>query len=66
MTDESTEILRNARAAFFDTCKIDSEQLEDVYRLVAEAEAEREMEWDEQSTANPKAWRKTSASYPVR
>lgn len=43
-SDESTEILRNARAAFFETCEIDRDELHDVYRLVAEAQAERILE----------------------
>lgn len=41
---ENREILRNARSAFFETCEIDREQLEDVYFVVAEAITEREME----------------------
>ena len=41
---ENQEILRNARAAFFETCEIEREQLEDVYFVVAEAITEREME----------------------
>ena len=40
-TEEDTEILTNARRAFFETCEIDRDQLNDVYRLVAEAQAER-------------------------
>lgn len=43
-TEEDTQILTNARTAFFDTCEIDRDELHDVYYLVAEAQAEREME----------------------
>jgi len=41
--EESAEIITNARAAFFETCETDRDQLHDVYRLVSEAEVEREM-----------------------
>ena len=41
-SEEDAEIIRNARAAY-KTREITLEQLHDVYRLVAEAEAEREM-----------------------
>ena len=41
--EESAEIITNVRTAFFVTCEIDRDQLYDVYRLVSEAEVEREM-----------------------
>ena len=40
---EDAEIIHNARAAY-KAKEITQEQLHDVYRLVAEAEAERKME----------------------
>ena len=42
MTAESTEIITNARAAY-KAHEITREQLHDVYRMVAQAEAEREL-----------------------
>ena len=41
--DESTEIITNARAAY-KAREITREQLHDVYRMVAQAEAEMELE----------------------
>ena len=41
--EESAEIITNARNKFFVTCEIDRDQLHDVYRLVSDAEVEREM-----------------------
>ena len=41
--EESAKIITNARNKFFVACEIDRDQLHDVYRLVSEAEVEREM-----------------------
>ena len=46
MTPESDEIITNARAAY-KAHEITTEQLHDVYRMVAQAEAERELECNE-------------------
>ncbi len=50
MNPESTEIITNARAAYNSENadeRITLEQLHDVYRMVAQAEAERELECNE-------------------